>query len=167
MAKLKSVKIDGESIYIFNSAIYIFQSTAGSTLELTMIVSEIVLNKYGQEENLILEIELQDGGVINAIMHPQRLPDVLPQLHLYCEIDDIEEYGNINIVHENDSFPKIEEGITIQDIRKVEMPDEKLVLKLKLPIDQAEWLRSHKATLNEILKEAIYDYWRKREGEDT
>lgn len=132
-----------------------------------MIVSEIVVNKYGQEENLILEIELEDGRVINAIMHPQRLPGELPQLHLYCEIDDREEYGNINIVHENDSFPKIEDGITLQDIRKVEMPEEKVVLKVKLPIDQAEWLRSHKANLNEILKKAIYDYWRKREGEDT
>ncbi|CAH0346044.1 hypothetical protein BCI9360_02356 [Bacillus sp. CECT 9360] len=164
MAKVKSVKIDGERIYIFNSAIYIFQSTAGCMLELDMIVSEIILNKYGHEENLILEIELEDGAVIHTIMHPQSLPGGLPQLHLYCELGDIEEYQNINIVHENDSFPKIGEGITIQDIRKVEMPNEKVVLKLKLPIDQAEWLRKNKAKLNEICKEAIYDYWRKKDG---
>jgi hypothetical protein len=41
VTKIKSVKIDGEGIYIFNSALYIFESSTGFTLELDMIVTEV------------------------------------------------------------------------------------------------------------------------------
>lgn len=164
MVEVKSVKIDGECIHMFNSAIYIFESSSGFTLELGMIVSEVVLKKYGNEENLIIEIELQDGRVINSIMHLQGLSGGLPQLNLYCDLNDLEEYQDYQIVKENDSsFPKIEEGITLEEIRKYEMPNEKVKLKLNLPVDQSEWLaKQKKGELDTIFKEAIYDYWRKQ-----
>ena len=74
-----------------------------------------------------------------------------------------EEYLDFHIVNENDSsFPNLEEGITIEEIRKVEMPNEKITLKLNLPIDQTEWLSKQKVKdLNNIFKELIYEYWGK------
>ncbi|WML49018.1 hypothetical protein RCG23_02610 [Neobacillus sp. PS3-34] len=164
MVKVKSVKIDGDDIHYFNTAIYIFESSSGYTLELGMVVSEVVLRKYKNEENLILEIELQDGRVFNTIMHPQGMSGGLPQLHLYCPLNDIEDYQDFQLVKENDfSFPKIDEGITLEEIRKYEMPNEKVNLKLNLPIDQSEWLaKQKKGNIDKIFKEAIYDYWKKQ-----
>lgn len=161
MVKVKEVKIDGESIHLFKSAIYLFESSAGYSLELDIIVSEVVVKKYKYEENLIIEIELEDGRIINSIMHLKGLPGGLPQLNLFCELNDIEEYHDFYMVSENDSvFPNIEEGVTLAEIRKHEMPNEKVTLKLKLPIDQVEWINEQKnKDLAEILKEAIYDYW--------
>lgn len=160
MVVVKSVKVDGESLHIFKSAIYIFESGAGLTLELDLIVSEVAVKKYKKEDTLIIEIELEDGRMINSIMHVKILSGGLPQLHLICELDDIEEYKDFEWVSENDSwFPNIEEGITIEEIRKVEMPDEDVSLKLKLPIDQVEWLKAQKkAKLNELFRDFVYDY---------
>lgn len=163
MRKVKTVKIDGESVFMFNSAIYIFEAGSRYTLELDMIVSEIVLKKYGHLENLIIEIELEDGEVISTIMHLRGLVGGgLPQLNLYCEMYDLEDYTDFQIVNENDvSFPDIEKGITLEEIRKVEMPNEKINLKLHLPVEQTEWLAKQGKNLNGIMKEAIYDYWKK------
>ncbi|MFJ7747931.1 hypothetical protein [Peribacillus sp. NPDC097295] len=163
MRKVKTVKIDGENVFMFNSAIYIFEAGSRYTLELDMIVSEIVLKKYGHLENLIIEIEMEDGEVISTIMHLRGLVGGgLPQLNLYSEMYDLEDYGGFQIVNENDvSFPNIEEGISLEEIRKVEMPNEKINLKLHLPINQTEWLAKQGKNLNGIMKEAIYDYWKK------
>ncbi|WP_066308983.1 hypothetical protein [Bacillus sp. FJAT-29814] len=163
MAKVKSVKFDGELIHVFNSAIYVFESGQDLTLQLDMIVSEIVVKKVQQVENVIAEIELEDGRMIDSIMHVKIIPGVLPQLSLFVELDDRQDYDFLDIVNENDAwFPNIEEGITIEEIRKVEMPDEEIRLKLKLPIDQVEWLKAQKKTrLTELLKEMIYEYWEK------
>ena len=163
MVEVKSVKIDGASIHIFKSVIYIFESSSGYTMELGMVVSEVVLRKYEHEENLILEIELNDGRVINTIMHPQGFLGRLPQLNLYCDVDDVDEYKDFQIVKEGDkTFPKLDEDITIEEIRKYEMPNEKVNLKLNLPIDQAEWLaKQTKRDLDNIIKKVIYDYWKK------
>ncbi|MBM7692036.1 hypothetical protein JOC77_001463 [Peribacillus deserti] len=165
MAKVKTVKIDGEEIYIFNSAIYIFESSKGYSLELGMIISEIVEQKYKKEENLFVEIELEDGREIHMIMHTGGVNGKLPQLQLYGELDDPEDYPNLMRVNENQAdFPDIEKGISIEDIRKVEMPDVKVKLTATLPIDQSEWLKSlKKDKLNDILKEMIYEYWEKQE----
>jgi hypothetical protein len=163
MVVVKSVKFDGESIHLFKSVMYIFESSSeGFTLQLDMIVSELVVKKYKEFENLIVEIELEDGRILNSIMHLKIFQGRLPVLNLFCEIDDIQEYENIKVVHEDDSwFPNIEEGITIDDIRKVEMPIEEARLKLKLPIDQVEWLKNQKTKdLNEIFKEMIYELWK-------
>jgi len=163
MVEVKSVKIDGASIHIFKSVIYIFESSSGYTMELGMVVSEVVLRKYEHEENLILEIELNDGRVINTIMHPQGFLGMIPQLNLYCDVDDVDEYKDFQIVKEGDkTFPKLDEDITIEEIRKYEMPNEKVNLKLNLPIDQAEWLaKQTKRDLDNIIKKVIYDYWKK------
>jgi hypothetical protein len=159
MVVVKSVKIDGESIHVFKSVIYIFESNTVSTLQLDMIVSELVVKKYKEFENVIVEIELEDGRFLNSIMHLKIFQGRLPLLNLFCELDDIQEFENIKVVHEDDSwFPNIEEGITIEDIRKVEMPIEEVRLKLELPIDQVEWLKEQKPKdLNEIFKEMIYE----------
>jgi len=165
MAVVKSVRIDGEIIHVFKSAIYVFEASSGYTLELDLIVSEVVLKKYKKEDNLIIEIELEDERVLNTIMHVKILAGGLPQLHLFCEIDDPDDYYFLDRVNENDSwFPSIEEGITIEEIRKVEMPDEDIKLKLILPIDQVEWLKNQKkARLNELFKDFIYNHWKKRD----
>ncbi|WP_040208863.1 hypothetical protein [Neobacillus jeddahensis] len=163
MVEVKSVKIDGEEIHLFKSAIYIFESSLAFTLELDMIVTEVVVNKYRKVDNLIMEIELEDGSIINSIMHVKTFTGGLPQLNLFCELDDPEEYSNINRVNENDSwFPTIEEGITLEEIRKVDMPIEEIKIKLNLPIDQVEWLKKQKkGGLNELFKELISEYWNK------
>jgi hypothetical protein len=163
MVSVKSVKFDGEGIYFFDSSIYIFESTSGYTLELAMIVSEVVMKKYAKEENFILEIELQDGRVINTIMHIQGFSGKLPQLNLYCDLDDIDEYQDFYLVTETEPvFPAIGEGMTLEEIRKYEMPNEKVNLKLTLPIDITEWLaKQKKSTIETIFKEAIYSYWKK------
>jgi hypothetical protein len=42
------------------------------------------------------------------------------------------------------------------------MPNEDVNLKLKLPVDQVEWIKGQKkACLNEMFKEFIYEYWKK------
>ncbi|CAG9607586.1 hypothetical protein [Pseudoneobacillus rhizosphaerae] len=165
MVVVKSVKIDGENIHLFKSVIYIFESSAGFTLQFDMIVSELIVKKYKEFENLIVEIELEDGRVLNSIMHLKIFQGKLPLINLFCELDDIHEYENIKVVHEDDSwFPNIEEGITIEDIRKVEMPIEEVRLKLKLPIDQVEWLKDQKPKdLNGIFKEMIYELWKSQD----
>jgi hypothetical protein len=165
MVAVKSVLIDGENIHVFKSAIYIFESSSGFALELDMIVSEVTIKKYRKEENLIIEVELEDGRIMNSIMHLKILPGGLPQLNLFCELDDIQEYEDFDRVNENDSwFPNIEDGITLEEIRKVEMPNEEVSLKLKLPIDQVEWLKNQKkGGLNELVKEFIYEYWKKQD----
>jgi hypothetical protein len=162
MVVVKSVKIDGETVHVFKSVVYIFESSSGCTLQLDMIVSELVVKKYKEFENVIVEIELEDGRMLNSIMHLKIFHGRLPLLNLFCDLDDTLEYEKIKVVHEDDSwFPNIEEGITLEDIRKVEMPIEEVRLKLKLPIDQVEWLRNQKTKeLNEIFKEMIYDLWK-------
>lgn len=164
MVAVKSVNIDGENIHIFKSSIYIFESSLGFTLELDLIVSEVTVKKYKKEENLIIDIELEDGRIINSIMHVKILSGGLPQLNLFCELDDIQGYEDFDKVNENDSwFPNMEDGITLAEIRKVEMPIEDVSLKLKLPIDQVEWLKNQKkGTLNEIFTEFIYDFWKRQ-----
>ncbi|PLS08495.1 hypothetical protein [Neobacillus cucumis] len=163
MAVVKSVKIDGESIHVFKSAVYIFEASSGFTLELDLIVSEVVVKKYKKEDNLIIEIEFEEGHLIHSIMHVKALAGGLPQLNLFCELDHPDDYYYLDLVNENDSwFPNLEEGITLEEIRKVEMPNEDISLKLRLPIDQIEWLKTQKkAHLNELVKEFIYDYWKK------
>ena len=165
MIEVKSVKIDGECLHLFSSAIYIFESGSRYTLELTMIVSEVAVKKYSKEENLIVEIELHDGRVLNSIMHQQSFSGGLPQLNLYCVVDDPVEYHDFYFVREEDpQFPKIGVGITLEEIRKHEMPNEKITLKLQLPIDQTEWLaKRKKSEIEKIIKEAIYDYWKKEQ----
>ena len=165
MVGVKSVKIDGDSIHVFKSAIYIFETASEYTLEMDMIVSEVVERKYKKEENVIIEIELEDGRIINSIMHLRILSGGLPQLNLFCELDNIQEYEDFDRVNENDTwFPNIEDGITIEEIRKIEMPHVDVNLKLKLPIDQAEWLKNQKkADLNEIFKELIYGFIKRQD----
>ncbi|MCM3729240.1 hypothetical protein M3226_26940 [Neobacillus cucumis] len=163
MAVVKSVKIDGENIHVFKSAIYVFAASSGFTLELDLIVSEVVVKKYKKEDHLIIEIELEDGRVLHSIMHVKVLAGGLPQLNLFSELDDPGDYYFLDQVNENDPwFPNIEEGITLEEIRKVEMPDEDIQLKLKLPIDQVEWLKKQKkARINQLFKEFIYNHWKK------
>jgi hypothetical protein len=165
MSAVKSVKIDGETIHIFNSAIYIFESASGYTLELDLVVTEVTERKYKKEQNLIIEIELESGRLIDSIMHVKALSGGLPQLNLYCDLDTLDEYEELERVNENSSsFPNVEEGITLEEIRKVEMPNENIHLKLNLPIDQVEWLKSQKkASLNEMLRAFISENWKKRE----
>jgi hypothetical protein len=162
LVTVKVVKVDGESLHIFNSALYIFESSTGFTLQLDVIVSEVVVNRYKAEDHLIIEIELEDGRIISSIMHLKTLPGGLPQLNLFCDIDDPEEYPGFHIVNETDSeFPDIETGITLEDIRKVEMPNEKVTLKLTLPINQVEWLKDQKSRdLNKIFKELLENHLR-------
>ena len=149
MVTVKTVKIDGKSIFVFNSEIYIIESIEGYTLELDIIVSEVTLRKYQREDTLIVEIE----------------PGKLPQLNLFCEIVNLNDYPTLRVVNENDSeFPNVEKtSITIEAIRKVEMPNERINVRLNLPIDQVEWLQKHKSKeLNQIFKELIYDFWRQQ-----
>lgn len=163
MVRVKSVKIDGEMIHVFRSMIYIFESHSRFTLELDLIVSEIVVKKYKNEETLIVEMELEDGRLFSSIMNVTILPGRLPRLNLFMEIDDPDEYQGIQRVNENANlFPNLEEDITIEEIRQVEMPHEKITLKLNLPIDQIEWLKEQKPrNLNEIFSKLIYVYWGK------
>jgi hypothetical protein len=164
MVSIKSVKIDGEVIHVFKSMIYIFESNSRFTLELDMIVSEIVLKRYKNEETLIIEIELDGGRLISSIMNVHFLSGRLPQMNAFMDVEDPNEYLELQRINENNSiFPDLDEGITIEEIRKVEMPNEKVTLKLNLPIDQVEWLKEQKAReLNEIFKELICNYWSKR-----
>ncbi|SEN37755.1 hypothetical protein SAMN05192533_11246 [Mesobacillus persicus] len=168
MVGVKSVKLDGESIYVFNSAIYLFESASSCSLELGLIVSEVAFKKYKDMESLIVEIELDDGRILSSFMYLRTLPGRLPQINLFCELDETENYEGFHSVSENDSvFPNIEEGITLEDIRKVEMPNEKATLKLTLPIDQVEWLKNQKASdLNSIFKDLIYVYMNKQAREE-
>jgi hypothetical protein len=165
MVAVKSVKIDGEMIHVFKSMIYLFESSSGITLSLDMIVSEVVVKTYKNEETLIVEIELEDGRIISSIMHLKIFSRRLPQMNLYMELHNLEEYQDFPKINENDSlFPTIEEGITIEEIRKVEMPNAKVTLKLNLPIEQVEWLDKQKVRdLNDIFKKLIYDFWKKWE----
>ncbi|UGB32903.1 hypothetical protein [Metabacillus sp. B2-18] len=78
MEKVKSVILDGEEIRVFNSAIYLFETNTTVTLEVNIIVSEIVASKYKHVDNLIVEIELEDGRMINSIMSVTVMQGRLP-----------------------------------------------------------------------------------------
>lgn len=168
MVSVKSVKIDGQNIYFFNSAIYIFKSSTGHTLQLDIIVSEVTLNKYKNEESLILEVELLDGRIISSIMLVNTLPGGLPQLNLFYELaeQELDEYDDFLQVDEGlANFPNIEQGLTLAEIRNVEMPNEKINLKLNLPIDQVEWLKMQKTKdLNSLFKELLNEYLKSEEA---
>lgn len=166
MTAVMSVKIDGEPIHVFKSEIYIFESVSGLTLELDLIVSEVTIRKYGKEQTLIIEIELLDGRIIESIMHVKSLAGGLPQLNLFCDVVDIDEYEDLDKVNENSTwFPNVEEGITLEEIRKIEMPDEPISLKLTLPIEQVEWLKKQKKKeLNQLFTEMIYERWKKEKS---
>ncbi|WP_258309271.1 hypothetical protein [Cytobacillus oceanisediminis] len=125
-------------------------------------MSEVTLRKYEDRESLIAEIELEDGRLISSFMFLKSLPGKLPRLNLVWELDEGETYEDILRVSESDlAFPDIEEGITLEDIRKVEMPNEKVTLKLTLPIDQVEWLKEKKnKELSQIFKELLNEYLR-------
>ncbi|MEW9109912.1 MAG: hypothetical protein AB2374_11235 [Cytobacillus gottheilii] len=157
MAKLKSIQIDGENIVYFNSAIYLFHANSGCTLQLDIIVSEITIKKYTDRESHIIEVELENGSLVTSFMTANILPGRIPHLNFVSEVEDADEYSELPAVHENDlNFPDIEQGITLEEIRKVEMPYEKVALKLTLPIDQAEWLQQKtKKELNAIFKELL------------
>ncbi|OCA86933.1 MULTISPECIES: hypothetical protein [unclassified Bacillus (in: firmicutes)] len=159
MVGVKTVNLDGEEIYIFNSAIYILETSSGFSLELDIIVSEVALKKYSSRESIIAEIELSDSRVISSFMYIKSIPGRLPQLNLNCVIDGPYEYQGFDHIDENGiNFPDVEKGISLADIRKVEMPDEKITLKLTLPIDQVEWLRGKTSKeLKQIFKAIIYD----------
>src|SRR5690606_9701321 len=156
-----------EEILFFNSAVYIFADSSGYILELDMIVSEVQQRKYEKEDNLIIEMELEDGRVFTNIMHVRPCPGKLPGLTLFCNIGDCQEYPGFKVFDENDSeFPDIEEGITLEEIRRVEMPYEKITLKLTLPIDQTEWLaKQRKSDLNKLFQSLIYSHWEKLKDE--
>ena len=67
---------------------------------------------------IVSGIELQDGRVLNTIMHKHGLVGGLPLLSFFSELYDIEDYPDFQMVNENDSsIAKIEEGITLEDIR--------------------------------------------------
>ena len=160
MVGVKTVNLDGEDLHIFNSAIYILETSNGFSLELDLIVSEIALKKYSSHESIIAEIELADRRVISSFMYIKSIPGILPHLNLHCAIASPDEYRGLEHIHENEAdFPDIEKGISLADIRKVEMPDEKITLKLTLPIDQVEWLRTKKPKeINQIMKSIIYGH---------
>ena len=160
MVGVKKVNLDGEEIHIFNSAIYILETSSGFSLELDIIVSEVAIKKYSGRDSIIAEIELTDNRVINSFMYIKSIPGRLPHLNLNCEIDGPNEYRGLEHIDDNETnFPDIEKGISLADIRKVEMPDEKITLKLTLPIDQVEWLREKKPKeLKQIIKAMIYDH---------
>ncbi len=160
MVGVKTVNLDGEKVHIFNSAIYILETSSGFSLELDIIVSEVALKKYSNHESIITEIELTDNRVISSFMYIKLIPGRLPQLNLNCSIDGPFEYQGLDYINENETnFPDIEKGISLADIRKVEMPDEKISLKLTLPIDQVEWLRGKTSKeLKQIFKAIIYDH---------
>ncbi|MCM3708849.1 MULTISPECIES: hypothetical protein [Cytobacillus] len=157
MSAIKSINLDGEEIYIFSSSIYIFESSSGSTLEVDMIVSEVTLRKYQDRESLITEIELEDGGQISSFMFLKVVPGKLPRLSLVCEVDPEETYEGLQRIREDQpDFPDIEAGITLEAIRMVEMPKEKITLKLNLPINQVEWLKGQKnKELNELFRDLL------------
>ena len=163
MVAVKTIAIDGETIHIFQSVIYVFESSSASTLELDIIVSEVTLNKYKNEKTLIVEIQLDNGTSISSIMHVKILPGRLPHMSLYMELEDQDDFEGIARVRETDvAFPQVGEGITIEEIRQVEMPNDKITLKLTLPIDQTEWLREQKnKDLNLLFKEFIYTFWKR------
>ncbi|MCS0670488.1 hypothetical protein [Cytobacillus firmus] len=160
MAGIKSINLDGEEVYVFNSAIYIFESSAGNTLEVDMIVSEVTLRNYQDRESLITEIELEDGRILSSFMFLKPVPGKLPRLSLFCGLDPEESYeGVLRISEDHLDFPDIEAGITLQEIRRVEMPNEKITLKLNLPINQVEWLKGQKnKELNQLFKELLKGY---------
>lgn len=157
MVEVKSLLIDGEPVHLFRSAVFLFQSEEGWTLELDGIVSEVAVRKYEKIDRGIAEIELEDGRVFSQFMDIQVFMGKLPQLQLYCEVGSPDEYKGFPVVSENESFElNLDEGLTLTDIRKVEMPNEKVRLTLELPIDQAEWLaKQKKKDINALFKDII------------
>ncbi|WP_409294186.1 hypothetical protein V1498_13220 [Peribacillus sp. SCS-26] len=157
MAGIASLRIDGEEIMVFNASIYIFKSSGGYSLELECVVGEITATKYEKVENMIVEIELTNGSYLNTIMHKGNGKGRLPRLHIYCELDDPDEYKGIPVIDENEAdFPDIDEGLSLAEIREYEMPMVKVKLAAVLPINQAEWLgKLKKKELEAFLTEAV------------
>lgn len=88
----------------------------------------------------------------------------IPNLELCVRIEDPEEFKELKMVNWNTPIEEysLRSDITIEEIRKIEMPNRKVEIESTLPIDLEEWVFYNEDNISEILKEALYDYRNKK-----
>ncbi|MEH7157458.1 hypothetical protein [Neobacillus drentensis] len=169
--EIKSIKINDEMIHIFDYALFIFDGNENDySLSLDIMVSEVVALKFYNEDKVKVCWQYNNGEEQTFMMNLDHVTEVgnteIPELNLTVDIDNPKDFWWLKTVNfdTKEEYPSLRKDITIDEIRKVEMPDRELDLTVMIPIDLEEWLyRSDNQS--EILKEALYDYRKKKASE--
>ncbi|MES1047224.1 hypothetical protein FOA22_22480 [Heyndrickxia oleronia] len=171
MSKIVTVKFDNEPVHVFDSTIYIYQNESNKFgLNLEFIITEIVAKKYHYYRDKVnVTFELSNGMIKNYPMSVEDVTEVgnaeIPVIFLHTDIPSIEGFEDVIILDDdtfNEKYPELNKNISIEEIRKVEMPKEDVDIEVNLPIDLAEWIYANEKNMSAILEEALHDYWKKK-----
>ncbi|WP_028392736.1 hypothetical protein [Bacillus cihuensis] len=172
MPQIKRVKINGEEIRLLNNVLYLHYSEGdGYSLLLDTVITEVDARKYSHKDKAEVLLRYDDDKEESLDMFITGVTEVgngdVPVLELEVNIDNHEKFRNLEVVNGDSiecKFPDPTVGITIEEVRKIDMPSDKIDITAILPIDLKEWLHSNN-NISEILKEALYDYINKKASE--
>lgn len=172
MKIINKVQINGEAIHVFDYICYFIKSAENDyRLNIELVVSEVVAKKYYRHGQIDVQLTYENEEVEMLIMDIDYLEEVsgdaeIPIMELGATLTSIEGYEDIKVYddsviwNEDRGWPRVTPSVTIEDIRRVEMPDEEIDISmtLTLPIDLTEWIHKNNVNFEEILKEALYEY---------
>ncbi|TWE05991.1 hypothetical protein FB550_1026 [Neobacillus bataviensis] len=169
MKEIKSVRINGDPIHLFDCVMYIFDNENGKYfLHLDLIVTEVEMLKYRFNQEVRVSIKYNNGKEQNLTMLVQGTTEIgnaeIPILELCVDIDNPEDFQGIKIVNWETPIEEfsLRNDILIEEIRKIDMPNKNVEIQATLPIDLQEWVYSNSENISEILKEALIDYINKK-----
>lgn len=168
MRKITTIKLNNQEEHIYSYEMYIFdEEEDGYDFHIEVVISEIVAEKYYEASEIDVTIIYENNEEKQLSMKVFDITQVgnaeVPILHLCKESINIDEYRDLRVFNvDNYEVRDIKSDLTIEDIRKVEMPLSEVYTTLILPIDQTEWIDWTGEGINEMLSEAIYDYWKKK-----
>jgi hypothetical protein len=172
---IKSVKLNDEPIHVFDYNWYIYDHEDGDyDLNLELIITEIVAGKFNFEDKVNVSLRYDNEEEQNLLMSVDSVIEVghpeIPTIDFSGPIDDPKEFEGLRIVKWKTSYEEYrfhKEDITIEEIRKVEMPnrDVNINLNLNLPIDLQEWVEQNEGKVKEIIEESLYNFWKTKASE--
>jgi hypothetical protein len=176
MKTIKSISFNDEPIHVFESLMYIYDSSneygQSYGIHLELITTELAIRKYRYQENILVDLTYTNGELQTLVMHVDHSEEgghgEIPELSLYVSIRSPEEFPELAIVNwdtPDEEYPNLQKNISLTEIRSVEMPYESVRLDAELPIDLSEWTHENQDNLSEILTEALYDYQKKKTSE--
>lgn len=177
MKIINKVQINGEAIHVFDYIWYLIKITENDyRLNIELVVSEVVAKKYYRHGEIDVQLTYENEEVETLIMDIDYLEGVsgdaaIPIMELGVTLTSIDGYEDIKVYddsviwREGGEWPRVSPSVTIEDIRKIEMPDEIIDISVTLPIDLTEWIHTNHDNIGEILKEALYDYRKNKVSE--
>ncbi|MDQ0975878.1 hypothetical protein QFZ31_005756 [Neobacillus niacini] len=169
MKDIKYVRINEELIHVFDYVRYVYDNEIGDCFfHLDLIVTEVVIIKYVFDQEVKVSLVYNNGEEHTFTMLVQGVTEVgnaeIPILELCVKIDDPEKFQELKIVKWDTPLEEYSLGnnITIEEIRRIEMPNREVQFEATLPIDLEEWVYSNRHKISTILTEALTDYKNKK-----